>query len=179
MHIIVDGYNLIRQSTALRKFEKFSLEEGRNELVRRLARYKRLKHHRISVVFDGWIEGTVRGEHYRSEGIEVIYSRRGEKADDVIKKMVRHGNEEMLVVTSDRAVTSAVSGKGAVALSSPEFESRMQEEEEKAFLLSAGMDPGEDGNDDDRSDPQDTRKKGPSRRLSKKRKRELRSVKKL
>ncbi len=179
MHIIVDGYNLIRQSPALRQFEKFSLEEGRNELIRRLAHYKRLKHHRISVVFDGWIEGSPMEERSRSEGIAVIFSRRGEKADDVIKDMVMHGNEEMLVVTSDRGIIGTVTRKGTVAISSPEFEARMQQEEEKAFLLTKGVALDEEHDDGDRREPGDTRKKGPSRRLPKKKKRELRSVKKL
>ncbi len=34
MHIIIDGYNLIRQSDALRRYERLSLEEGRNALIR-------------------------------------------------------------------------------------------------------------------------------------------------
>ena len=58
MHIYIDGYNLIRQSIRLRRFERQSLEAGRNALLEWLARYKRTKDHRITVVFDGWIGGS-------------------------------------------------------------------------------------------------------------------------
>jgi len=37
MHIVIDGYNLIRQSDSLRRLEKFSLEEGRNGLIKKVA----------------------------------------------------------------------------------------------------------------------------------------------
>ena len=37
MHIIVDGYNLIRQSDVLRGHERKSLEAGRKALIRSLA----------------------------------------------------------------------------------------------------------------------------------------------
>ncbi|MFZ4438471.1 MAG: NYN domain-containing protein [Syntrophales bacterium] len=47
MHIIVDGYNLIRQSDTFRQFEKKSLEEGRNALLRSLAGYRKLRGHHI------------------------------------------------------------------------------------------------------------------------------------
>ena len=53
MHIIVDGYNLIRQSDTFRQSERKSLEEGRNALLRSLAGYRKLRGHRITVVFDG------------------------------------------------------------------------------------------------------------------------------
>ena len=55
MHIIVDGYNLIRQSDTFRHSERKSLEEGRNALIRSLAGYRKLRGHRITVVFDGWV----------------------------------------------------------------------------------------------------------------------------
>jgi len=57
MHIIIDGYNLIRQSEALRRFDSFGLEAGRKELLRLLSLYRKSRGHRITVVLDGWMSG--------------------------------------------------------------------------------------------------------------------------
>ena len=39
-------------------------------------------------------------------GVAIIYSRLGEKADEVIKRLVAAGSEEILVVTSDREIAT-------------------------------------------------------------------------
>ena len=86
MHIIIDGYNLIRQSDFLRRFEKQSLEAGRQALLQQASLYRKKKGHRITVVFDGWENGSPFEERDRQGGITIVYSRRGEKADEVIKR---------------------------------------------------------------------------------------------
>jgi len=164
MHILIDGYNLIRQSDSLRRLEKFSLEEGRKGLIKRVAGYKKLKNHKITVVFDGWINGSAIEERLREDGVYIVYSRKGETADEVIKKMARaERGGEIIVVTSDRDVADSVVRAGGVAISSPEFETRMKEEEMMAMIQS-----GEPCIDDDYDIPKSgTRKKGTARRKSK------------
>ena len=163
MHIIIDGYNLIRQSDTLKRFEKFSLEEGRNELIRRMANYKRLKGHKITIVFDGWIDGSPHEERIREGGIHIVYSRQGEKADEVIKRMAhKKRGEEFVVVTSDGEVAAAISRISGVTISSPEFEEKVQMEEEENILFEGGD--LEEGYDDPTLS---TKKRGPSRRISK------------
>jgi len=165
MHIIIDGYNLIRQSDSLRRYERLGLEKGRAELLRRLLAYRKLKGHRITVVFDGWIGGPLREERQQEAGIRIIYSRRGEKADEVIKRLARKGSgEELVVVTSDREIAEAVGRSGGVAIASPEFETRMILEGEMALLSEKGVSPEEEADEEAKRDG----KKGPSRRLSKK-----------
>jgi len=165
MHIIIDGYNLIRQSDSLRRFERLGLEKGREELIKRLAPYRKLKGHRITVVFDGWIGGPLREERQQEAGIRIIYSRRGEKADEVIKRIARkRSGEELVVVTSDREIAQAVERSGGVAIASPEFETRMILEGQMALLGEKGVSPEEEDDEEIRRGG----KKGPSRRLSKK-----------
>jgi predicted RNA-binding protein with PIN domain len=176
MHIIVDGYNLIRQSDSLRRFERIGLEEGRKELVRRLVKYKNLKKHRITVVFDGWIGGSFQEERQREEGIDIIFSRRGVTADEVIKKLAkRESGDELVVVTSDRGITDSIIRAGGVAISSPEFETRVKVEEEAAHLDKGSY----DAEEDEEEITMKSRKKGPSRRISKKKRVEQRRLKKL
>lgn len=161
MHILIDGYNLIRQSINLRRFERQSLEAGRSALIAWLSEYQKRKNHRITVVFDGWISGGAQEERDYSAGIHMIYSPRGVKADDVLKRITGSTDEEILVVSSDREISSYATRRGKAAVSSPEFEAIVDRQ------LSAPV------NDDfvrmkeeEEEDGRSGHKKGPARRLS-------------
>jgi predicted RNA-binding protein with PIN domain len=178
MHIIIDGYNLIRQSDALRRYERFSLEDGRNALIRSISLYKKQRGHKMTVVFDGWQGGPVEEERDKLSGIDVIYSRKGEKADEVIKRMVQERAEEIVVVTSDRDIADFVSRRGGTAISSPEFDELMGRA--KTAMTDHAR------HTEERSDKEEndgtrtgTRKKGPSRRLSRKKKSAMVRIRKL
>lgn len=178
MHIIIDGYNLIRQSDSLRRYERFSLEEGRKALIRFTAGYRKHRGHKMTVVFDGWENGPAGEERDRQEGIDIIYSRRGEKADDVIKRLVEKIGEEIVVVTSDRDIADFVGRRGGTSISSREFE-------ELTRRLKTGLpDPPsytEGRYDEDKADETrpDMKKKGPSKKLSRKKKAALVKIRKL
>ncbi|MBW2259777.1 MAG: NYN domain-containing protein, partial [Deltaproteobacteria bacterium] len=113
IHIVIDGYNLIRQSTVLSDIEHRSLEEGREALLRRLDSYKQAKHHPVTVVFDGTHADHSMEARVRWKGIHVLFSRRGESADAVIKRIVTRERERIVVVTSDREVADFASEHGA------------------------------------------------------------------
>jgi predicted RNA-binding protein with PIN domain len=53
IHIIIDGYNLIRQSNSLSDLDRQDIQLGREALLDMLAAYQRIKRHMITVVFDG------------------------------------------------------------------------------------------------------------------------------
>jgi predicted RNA-binding protein with PIN domain len=172
MFIAVDGYNIIKQSPDLRKLEQVELQKAREGLIERLARYKRVKGHSIMVVFDGWQEGRLAGHRERSRGIEVVFSKVGEKADDVLKRLAAEKKGGALVVTSDRDVASFAEKKGAGVISASDFEEKM--EMAQFYDLKGGA---EEEASRDRSVAPD--KKGPSRRLSKSRRRRVEAAKKL
>jgi len=162
MHIIIDGYNLIRQSDHLRSVDRRNLEAGRDALIRFLAPYRRGRGHAMTVVFDAWDGGSPREERDRQAGIDIVYSRRGRKADDVIKEMVeKQTRTETLVVTSDREIADYAVRRSAAAVSSPEFERAVLRFYEKRFFPAVS----EEMDEEDRSG-KGTRKKGPSRRIS-------------
>jgi len=175
MHIIIDGYNLIRQSDVLRLHERQGLESGRKALVHLLAGYRRDRGHRITVVFDGWLGGSPQEERDREAGIDIIYSRRGEKADEVIKRLARQHAYETLVVTSDRPVMDAAIRAGVTAVPSGEFEARIRQSRSAPAQGPAAADKD---NDDDPSS-RGTKKKGPSRKSSKRDRLKQRSMEKL
>lgn len=172
MFIALDGYNFIKQSPELRRLEQVGLQKAREGLIERLVQYKRLKGHSIAVVFDGWQEGKAAGHRERISGIEVIFSRIGEKADEVLKRLAAEKREAIMVVTSDRDVAFFAEKKGAGVLSVSDFAEKM--EMARFYALKGGRE-----EESSSSRPVAPEKKGPSRRLSKSRRRVLTSAKKL
>src|SRR5512135_1602313 len=116
MFIALDGYNFIKQSPELRKLEQVELQKAREGLIESLAQYKRIKGHSIIVVFDGGQQGRTAGERGSFRGIQVIFSRPGEKADDVLKRLAAEKREGILLVTSDREIAGFAEKKGAKVL---------------------------------------------------------------
>jgi hypothetical protein len=161
MFIIIDGYNLIRQSSKLRRYELHSLQTGRQALVSSLSDYQQKKRHKITVVFDGWQGEEREEERDRHDDVDIIYSRFGEDADAVIKRLAAESEEETVVVSSDREIASFAASLGKTALSSVEFESVMN----RAIASASGNNYINASNDSGRKDGK--RKRGPSRKLSK------------
>jgi uncharacterized protein len=172
MNILIDGYNLIRQSIELRRFERQSLEAGRQALISWLARYRSRKDHRMTVVFDGWVSGSPQEERDYSCGISIIYSPRGVKADDILKRITASTDEEILVVSSDREVASYATRRGKAALSSLEFESIVNRQ------LSAPADDKVSGQKEEEED-RPVNKKGPARKLSRAKRQAQTKIRKL
>ena len=172
IHIIIDGYNLIRQSAELAGLDRQDLQLGRDALVDTLAAYKRLKPHQITVVFDGTAEPSLYGPRDRAKGIAIRYSHGGESADDVIRKMARRERAKALVVSSDREVMAAAESAGATVMDSAAFEDKLAMA--RYLTLKGGGDV-----DESAGWVPTTRKKGPSRRLPKSKRKARARVKKL
>jgi predicted RNA-binding protein with PIN domain len=119
MDIIIDGYNVIGAERGLQG----GLEHKRNWLIQQVAAYRKLKQSSIVLVFDGWQTGSVQETAVDRDGIRVIYSRLGEKADAVIVRIARQKASGCVVVTSDREIRNAVERFGAVAIPAGEFNS--------------------------------------------------------
>ena len=173
LRIIIDGYNLIRQSPVLRSYDSLDIGKGRDQLITKLAHYRTIKHHPILVVFDGWQEGNPIQQRSKEKGIDIIYSKRGEKADEVIKRLVSNSNEELIVVTSDREITNFCQSRKCEVISSPSFEEKM---EFSSLSVMKGL---EEGDDEKSLRTHSTKKKGPSRRLPKARRKASQRLKKL
>src|SRR4030042_6461758 len=122
MHLIIDGYNVIRQSPRLQFLDVIDLQAGREALLELLAHYRRRSHHQITVVFDGWQRGDLKESRDRYEGILVIYSRRGERADEVMKRLLIQERQRAPGVTSDREVQVCAEEAKAAWINAGQFE---------------------------------------------------------
>jgi predicted RNA-binding protein with PIN domain len=162
MEIIIDGYNLIGSDRGLTG----ELEHQRNWLVQRLSIYQEIKGHNVGLVFDGWKSGSLDEVSEIKQGIQIVFSRQGEKADSVIVRLARQKGSGCVVVTSDREVRRAVEKFGAAAIYAGQFSQVLRNLE-----LSSEADSHADR---DRSN-----KKGNPSRLGKKERKRLGRLKKL
>ncbi len=163
LHIIIDGYNLIRQSGSLNMLDARDIQLGRDALLENLKEYKKIKRHRITVVFDGSNAPPLSRGRDRVKGVDVVFSRRGELADAVIKRMVARERERAVVVSSDREVADFAASCAAAVIGSPEFEEKLAM---AAYMNAKGLEEEDEG-----GWKPTTKKKGPSRRLPRRKRR--------
>jgi predicted RNA-binding protein with PIN domain len=126
MRIVIDGYNLLKAMPECRALEPLDPEQARAHLIALLGRYRWLKGHQVVVVFDGRLEGHLLPRRLHSRGAQVIYSQRGEQADDVIRRMAPQVAHQGVVVTSDRALAQHAERVGAEVVGSAEFGERLR-----------------------------------------------------
>lgn len=171
IHLIVDGYNLIRQSNRLSLFDQQDLQSGRDALIEALVKYKKIKHHKITVVFDGTNSPSIIAFRDYIKGIIIQFSRQGESADEVIKRMAAREREKAMVVSSDRDIINTAVSYGSAVISSPLFEEKM--------IMAEYMDIKGMVEDDNPGWIPTTKKKGASKRLSKRKKHSWKKIIKL
>jgi hypothetical protein len=169
MHLIIDGYNLLHVNRSLVRLNSVQLQWERDRLIDQLATYQKINPCRVTIVFDGWQGGwnTERGE--KKKGIEIIYSKLGEKADEVIKRLVKEKGSGVIAITSDREITRYAERMAIPVIPSDQFREKIER---------SGMQ-GYEGFEKEEEEEEGLKKKGPSRRLSKKEKRAKAAFRKL
>jgi predicted RNA-binding protein with PIN domain len=157
IHLIIDGYNLIRQSPWLSLLDARDLEAGREALLQTLSDYRRRRpQHKITVIFDGWQGGALQESRDLWQGVVVIYSRRGERADEVIKRFLAREGSKVVMVSSDRDLQEFAERSGATWVAASHFEMQFLRDSADTEVE------GEEG-----PLPRGPAKKGPARRLKK------------
>ncbi|MBN1930733.1 MAG: NYN domain-containing protein [Desulfobacterales bacterium] len=169
LHIIIDGYNLIRHSDIFSDLDRRDIQLGRDALIDTLAEYKKIKPHRITIVFDG-LNAPIFSQHRdRIKGIEIKFSRGGESADSVIKKISAREKEKALIVSSDRDIVDFAASQGSATIDSILFAQKIAM---ASYVDKKAM-------DEDEGWIPTTKKKGPNKRLSKRQRRNRIKIKKL
>jgi predicted RNA-binding protein with PIN domain len=169
MHLIIDGYNLLHVGRFIVPLNPIELQRERDRLIDQLSSYRLLKGCEITIVFDGWQAGWGTEKRERKKGIELIFSRLGEKADEVIKRLVKEKGSGATVVTSDRDVSRYAERMAVAVIRSDQFKEKIERAISK---------PGKEIEPDE-EEGKGMKKKGPSRRLSKRERRRRAALKKL
>ncbi|MER7005700.1 NYN domain-containing protein [Dactylosporangium sp. NPDC000555] len=112
-HMIVDGYNVTKKGYA-----EISLEQQRNRLIAGVGGLVAQTRAEVTVVFDG--AERVHGLPPAPRGVRVLFSKKGETADELIRRLVRAEppGRPIVVISSDKEVIDGVRRHGAYPLSS-------------------------------------------------------------
>ncbi|GAA0803211.1 NYN domain-containing protein [Spirilliplanes yamanashiensis] len=107
-HLVVDGYNVTK-----RGYADMSLEQQRKRLITGLGGIAAQTGDEVTCVFDG--AERVHGLPPAPRGVRVLFSRKGETADELIRRLVRAepAGRPVVVVSSDREVADGVRRHGA------------------------------------------------------------------
>jgi len=123
VRILVDGYSLIHSWPELAPGKPRHSAAAREELIRWLTQYRDACGTPVTIVFDGSDSGRGRKEKTSTPDVEILYSRAGQTADDIIERAAHRlaAYGEVLVVTDDLAERETASSLGAVTSSCSSF----------------------------------------------------------
>jgi uncharacterized protein len=125
LHLIIDGYNLLAAAGPLPGTGNLYSGMARESLLRDLAAYRQRKGHALTVVFDGWQQGQPIESREHRAGVQVVYSKRGERADQVIQRLAREYGSDCAVVSSDHEIVNAAKAHGAFVMGAQEFAGKL------------------------------------------------------
>ncbi|HEY6168253.1 MAG TPA: NYN domain-containing protein [Verrucomicrobiae bacterium] len=130
VRILVDGYSLLHAWPELARGKARHSAAARDELIHVLTQYRDALRTPITVVFDGaGAPAGITPQHSAPE-MEVLYSRDGRSADDLIERAAHRFQAygEVLAVTDDYAVRDTVIGFGGMAASCDTFIAQVRTE---------------------------------------------------
>ena len=170
--ILIDGYNVIKNNAMFQFLEVKSRSEARTLLIKQLRNKYLHSPDRIIVVFDG--DG-VKEQVVHEEHIRIIFSRHGETADAVIKRLAVEAHKdgrEVAMYSNDGEVRRAVMEAGGQVHTTAQLTKRLTAAPHDVALRSAhrqwarrvyGIDPMYKG-DDEPEPPRSHRKKKKKRK---------------
>lgn len=122
--LLVDGYNIIGDWDELIKLREKDIAQARKHLIERMEEYQAYAGNRIIIVFDAlYVKGTEHHQQYN--GVEVIYTREDETADECIERLVKslkNVNNEVYVATSDYMEQRTIFSRGALRIPARELQ---------------------------------------------------------
>ncbi|MCY0887449.1 MAG: NYN domain-containing protein [Alicyclobacillaceae bacterium] len=126
--LIVDGYNFLPQWLGIPLPKMIDLEGARLNLAGRLMEYSSITGEDVLLVFDAHQTLQRPREESLRGSVSVIYTDRGETADERIERLVRELSgvyRYITVVTSDALEQQITFGGGALRISAREFSARL------------------------------------------------------
>jgi predicted RNA-binding protein with PIN domain len=135
VRILVDGYSLLHNWLELAPGKPRHSAAARDELIHQLTLYRDAIGTPITIVFDGGGAPTGTPSAHSTPEMEILYSRSGQTADDIIERVAHRMSAfgEVLAVTDDHAERDTVIAMGGMASSCLSFiqtvENTMKEQE--------------------------------------------------
>lgn len=166
--ILVDGYNVIKNSAMFQAMELKNFSSARVILIKQLHNKYRDTLHRVIVVFDG--DGPYEQVSHEDH-IRIIYSRHDETADNVIKRLAaeaRQNGRDVVMYSDDEEVRQAVSEQGGTPQSTHQLTQKLNAAPRDITIRSAhrqaarriyGLDPSRKDQDEESYRPPHGKKK--------------------
>ncbi len=126
--LVVDGYNVIKQTASYSVLAEEDLDAARAALVSDVSAFAHGEW-AATIVFDGHNNVLSTGSPHDVDGVTVVFSRFGVDADTVIEKLAhgaRERGEQVTVVTSDAQTQWTVLGGTVSRMSSAEFHGELE-----------------------------------------------------
>jgi predicted RNA-binding protein with PIN domain len=119
VRILVDGYSLLHNWPGLAPGQPRFSAKARDELIRRLTLYQDAIGTPVTIFFDGTTPARGTRNAVQDSSIEVLYSRAGQTADQLIERAAHRFRPygEVLAVTDDHAERETVLSLGGLASS--------------------------------------------------------------
>lgn len=129
-YLFVDGYNIINSWDNLKELSSISLEMAREELIEIMSEYQIYSGIKIIIVFDAHLVRGNSGLVENIKGIQVIYTKENETADQYIEKTLDEISrvKKVRVATSDWLEQQIVLGRGGTRISARELELEILEQ---------------------------------------------------
>src|SRR5664280_887841 len=123
VRILVDGYSLLHNWPELAPGRARYSAAARDELIRRLTLYQDAIGTPVTIFFDGASVPNGKPPPSPTSTVEVLYSRKGQTADQMIERAVHRFGPygEVLAVTDDHAERDTVSSFGGMAAACANF----------------------------------------------------------
>ncbi|MFZ0076232.1 NYN domain-containing protein [Exiguobacterium sp. RIT452] len=122
--LIVDGYNIIGAWPEFRTLREQDFELARERLVDAMAEYQAVTGISVTIVFDAYLQPG-RESRIKKSGIEVIYTRENETADEWIEKTAAEWLQDirvkLTVATNDFTEQWVIFTLGALRISAQEL----------------------------------------------------------
>ena len=116
VRILIDGYSLLHAWEQLAPGKPRYSAAAREELINRLTQYRDASGTALTIIFDGASTRENSSPFPSTSDMEIIYSRPGQSADQVIERVAHRlaNYGEVLVVTDDFAERDTVVSAGAM-----------------------------------------------------------------
>jgi predicted RNA-binding protein with PIN domain len=123
VRILVDGYSLLHAWPELAPGRARHSALAREELIHVLTQYHDAARTPLTIVFDGGGAPAGTPKAHSTRDVEVLYSRKGQTADDIIERVTHRFQPygEVLAVTDDNAERDTVIALGGMASNCDNF----------------------------------------------------------
>lgn len=123
-YLIVDGYNIINSWEELSVLAEDDMDYARFKLIKTLSQFNN-QWDKLTVIFDAYLVSGGTETREVVDSIEVIYTREGERADNLIEKITHkyrsNTNINIWVATSDHVEQQTIFSRGAFRITPGEL----------------------------------------------------------